>query len=69
MLTTDLTYYIFEGVLTGFVEGKWFHMSALSGGAGGSTKAEPSSSANNPYLAGCGKSALATQRPTEVDIS
>src|SRR3954452_16620711 len=52
MANADLTYYIFEGVLTGFVEGKMYHMSALSGGGGASTAARTSSAVNNPYEAG-----------------
>jgi hypothetical protein len=40
MATADLTYYIFEGVLTGFVGAQRFHMTALSGGGGGSTNAK-----------------------------
>jgi len=52
MTTADLTYYIFEGILTGFVQNKWFHVSALSGGAGGTTKAKTSDAVNNPYAEG-----------------
>lgn len=46
----DLTYYIWEGILTGTVNGRMFHISALSGGAGGSTKHTPTAFANNPYM-------------------
>jgi hypothetical protein len=49
-MPANLTYYIFEGVLTGTVGGKLFHMSALSGGGGGSTKHRPATSVNNPYM-------------------
>ena len=49
MTAANLTYYIYEGVLTGFVETRMFHMTALSGGAGGTTQARTSSSVNNPY--------------------
>jgi hypothetical protein len=52
MANADLTYYIFEGVLTGFVERTRFHMTALSGGAGGTTKAHTTSAVNNPYYEG-----------------
>jgi hypothetical protein len=52
MANADLTYYIFEGVLTGFVGAQRFHMTALSGGGGGSTKVSPVSSTNNPYQEG-----------------
>ena len=45
----QLTYYIFEGILIGSAGGKHFHISALSGGAGGSTKLQPAASVNNPY--------------------
>ena len=46
----NLTYYILEGVLTGTVGGKLFHMLAVSGGGAGSTKHRPTASANNPYM-------------------
>ena len=49
-MPANLTYYIFEGVLTGTVGAKVFHMSALSGGGGGSTKHRPTISVNNPYM-------------------
>jgi hypothetical protein len=52
MSTADLTYYIFEGLLTGYVEGKMFHIAALSGGAGGSTTTKTSGAVNNPYQEG-----------------
>jgi hypothetical protein len=59
--TAQLTYYIFEGVLTGFIENQFIHEIASSGGAGGSRdsptnkkrafiKAAPhTEDANNPY--------------------
>ncbi len=47
-----LTYYIFEGVLTGTVGTRFFHMAALSGGAGGSTKVKATAAVNNPYMEG-----------------
>jgi hypothetical protein len=37
-MQANLTYYIFEGVLTGTAGGRGFNMSALSGGGGGSTQ-------------------------------
>src|SRR5215475_6231569 len=52
MANADLTYYIFEGVLTGFVGAQRFHMTALSGGGGGSTRVSLASSTNNPYQEG-----------------
>jgi hypothetical protein len=51
-MESNLTYYIFEGVLTGFANGSLIHISALSGGGGGSTKNRPSESVNNPYMEG-----------------
>jgi hypothetical protein len=36
-MSAQLTYYIFEGVLTGLAAGKTFHIMALSGGRGGTT--------------------------------
>jgi hypothetical protein len=45
-----LTYYIFEGVLVGIADSKLIHLSAYSGGGGGSTKNPTTESANNPYL-------------------
>jgi hypothetical protein len=59
--TAQLTYYIFEGVLTGFIDNQFIHELALSGGAGGSRdspankkhafiKAAPhTEDVNNPY--------------------
>src|SRR5947209_1453429 len=57
----NLTYSIFEGVLTGLVDGKMFHISALSGGAGGSTAHRADASVNNPYM-----EALTTKNPGKV---
>jgi hypothetical protein len=51
-MSANLTYYIFEGTLTGQVGGKFFHIEALSGGAGGSTNNKPSDAVNNPYMEG-----------------
>jgi len=48
--TAQMTYYIFEGVLVGFVERDLIHISAWSGGAGGSTMHRTDASANNPYM-------------------
>ena len=47
-----LTYYIFEGVLAGLVNGATISISALTGGGGGSTKHAPDASMNNPYMYG-----------------
>ncbi len=48
--TARLTYYIFEGLLVGIVNGKQLSISAYSGGAGGSyDKDAPTQVANNPY--------------------
>jgi hypothetical protein len=51
-MAANLTYYIFEGVLTGIVDGRLYHLFALSGGGGGSTKNATQASANNPYMEG-----------------
>ncbi len=51
-MSANLTYYIFEGVLTGFVYDRVLHIAALSGGAGGGTKSNTTSAANNPYAEG-----------------
>jgi hypothetical protein len=50
--TAQLTYYIFEGVLVGFIDEDMIHIIAWSGGAGGSkTKNAPEAQVvNNPYL-------------------
>ena len=48
--TAHLTYYIFEGVLVGFIGTEMVHLHAWSGGAGGSTKNPTDGSANNPYM-------------------
>jgi hypothetical protein len=49
-MPADLTYYIFEGLLTGIVNGRMIHMIALSGGGGGSTLHQTVMSMNNPYM-------------------
>ena len=51
-MTTELTYYIFEGVLTGRADGKFIHILALSGGGGGSTRNTSTDATNNPYAEG-----------------
>ncbi len=51
-MAANLTYYIWEGILTGYANGKTFHIPALSGGAGGSTKHLSGRAANNPYMEG-----------------
>lgn len=50
-MSAKLTYYIYEGVLTGSIGHKMVHMSALSGGGGGSTKHKTTMTVNNPYMA------------------
>lgn len=50
-MRTNLSYYIFEGLLTGFANGNLVHISALSGGGGGSTRHRASDAVNNPYMA------------------
>ena len=48
-----LTYYIWEGVLTGFAGGAFVHIPALSGGGGGSTsRGATTRLVNNPYATG-----------------
>lgn len=48
--TANLTYYLFEGVLVGSIGRDFIHISALSGGGGGSTKHVTDDSVNNPYM-------------------
>jgi hypothetical protein len=49
----SLSYYIFEGVLTGTVGGTFFQMTALSGGGGGSRNRRlRDDSVNHPYRIG-----------------
>jgi hypothetical protein len=47
-----LTYYIFEGVLAGLLNGTTISISAVTGCGGGSTKHAPAASMNNPYMYG-----------------
>ena len=55
-----LTYYIREGVLIGVIEGRMFHIEAMSGGAGGSTKHSGTKAVNNPYMEGLKTSGTAS---------
>jgi hypothetical protein len=50
--TAQLTYYLFEGVLVGFIDQAMIHVIAWSGGAGGSKKKSGPDGevVNNPYL-------------------
>lgn len=41
-----------RGTAGGFIDGRMFHLSAYSGGGGGSTAHESVSSMNNPYMEG-----------------
>lgn len=50
--TARLTYYIFEGILVGFANGKQIYLAAYSGGAGGSKVSTATEIANNPYSYG-----------------
>jgi hypothetical protein len=56
-MPANLTYYIFEGLLTGIIDGRLYHVPALSGGGGGSTKHAGEASTNNPYMEGMTTSA------------
>lgn len=52
-MATELTYYIGEGLLTGFAGGRFIHVHALSGGRGGTTVPGATTGiANNPYATG-----------------
>lgn len=51
-MATELTYYITEGLLAGYANGGLIHISALTGGGGGSTRRQPTSWGNNPYGTG-----------------
>jgi hypothetical protein len=48
-MPANLTYYIFEGVLTGTANGHMINITALSGGGGGSKEHGGNSDTNNPY--------------------
>jgi hypothetical protein len=61
--TAQLTYYIFEGVLVGFMGTDMIHLTAWSGGAGGSRKLTPTNDANNPYSYGV-KEVSGSKHPT-----
>jgi len=49
-MPTNLTYYVLEGLLVGVSGARMFHILALSGGAGGSTKKSVTDAVNNPYM-------------------
>jgi len=50
---TNLTYYVFEGLLVGFTGGELVHIPALSGGRVGTTaKGAQTDAVNNPYMTG-----------------
>src|SRR5262245_46940933 len=51
-MATELTYYLYEGLLTGFAAGYFIHVAALSGGGGGSTRTPSTLITNNPYATG-----------------
>ena len=51
-MATELTYYIFEGLLVGFAGGGFIHIFAGSGGGAGSKVHHTSWTANNPYATG-----------------
>jgi|ERR1700693_476335 len=51
-MAIDLTYYIVDGILAGTGGGRIFHMEALSGGGGGSTRNATTDATNNPYMEG-----------------
>jgi hypothetical protein len=60
-MTTELTYYIWEGLLTGFAAGRLIHICALSGGRGGTTVPRATTGiANNPYATGVKTSGTGT---------
>jgi len=50
--TSELTYYVFEGVLAGTLNGQTISISAVSGGGGGSKTKAPNETMNNPYMYG-----------------
>ena len=67
----NLTYYIFEGVLSGTVNGKFVHIPALSGGGGGTKrKAGPTEpdTVNNPYRTGQAEKAGVRGGPIPVGL-
>ena len=49
-MPAHLTYYIREGLLVGVSGDRLFHISAFSGGAGGSTRHGGTDGVNNPYM-------------------
>jgi hypothetical protein len=50
--TGQLTYYIWEGVLTGIFGSEQIYVTAWSGGGGGAKKLNPNENTNNPYTYG-----------------
>jgi hypothetical protein len=51
-MSASLTYYLFEGLLTGITAGHLVNVQALSGGGGGSTRHGGNADTNNPYSQG-----------------
>lgn len=51
-MAAHLTYYIFEGELTGTANNRMWNVTALSGGGGGSTRNPTDGNTNNPYAQG-----------------
>jgi hypothetical protein len=51
-MAANLTYSIFEGVLTGTAGNQTIYVMALSGGGGGSTQHAGNADTNNPYSTG-----------------
>ena len=51
-MAANLTYSIFEGMLTGIANNHTIYISAVSGGGGGSTRHAGNEDTNNPYSTG-----------------
>ena len=49
-MATELTYYLYEGILTGFAAGHFIHVAALSGGVGDNIDEDHGHTPSEPHV-------------------